>query len=281
MVLLKERGKLKGELLNHDKSFLKELCYLLDLPYSGTIDKKISTILASDFSSKYVRDKIRLLDFSLEIVDHFYSKELSGIIKEFKIPSAATKIDKIVEIIKSEKVTPHDLIGMLDSSETKLFYENHFEKEPKGTIDKLIIEILADWELISKPKDTGFILMPMQKKGNNVHQIIKEVSSQFNINTIRIDDVHSSEMITKEIIEKIENSNIIFVDLSYGRPNVYYELGYAHGLKIDKKRIILMAKKGTKLHFDIAGMRTIMYSSSNDLKKKLAGRLKGIKKELK
>jgi len=54
---------------------------------------------------------------------------------------------------------------------------------------------------------------------------------------------------------------------------VYYELGYAHGVG---KEVILLAKEGTTIHFDIKDYNTIMYRTYSELERKLSSRLKTI-----
>ena len=59
-------------------------------------------------------------------------------------------------------------------------------------------------------------------------------------------------------------------DLSGERQNVYYELGYAHGVGNEAKEILLIAEEGTTLHYDIAGLRVHFYKSLEGLQTTLA-----------
>ena len=55
-------------------------------------------------------------------------------------------------------------------------------------------------------------------------------------------------------------------DLTHERPNVYYEIGYAHAFK---KPTILTARKGTEPHFDVQGFPIISYDNSTNLEHEL------------
>jgi len=71
---------------------------------------------------------------------------------------------------------------------------------------------------------------------------------------VRADQMSEPGRITRQIIERIMEDDLVIADLSDSNPNVYYELALRHGMS--KPFIQLMATK-EPLPFDIADQRTI------------------------
>ncbi len=123
---------------------------------------------------------------------------------------------------------------------------------------------------------TAFIMMWMDKSQpelTDVSDAVKEVFGNFDVRALRGDDIEHEDLITSRILSEIKTSEFCFADLSGSRPNVYYEVGYAHALP---RRVILFRKEGTGLHFDLAGYNCPEYESLRDLKEKLTHRLRAL-----
>lgn len=75
----------------------------------------------------------------------------------------------------------------------------------------------------------------------------------------RADSRPGSLVIIDEIKRFIEQSEFIIVDLSNERPNVYYELGYAHGVGNQPSDILLIAHADANVHFNISGLQVHRY----------------------
>ncbi|OGO38199.1 MAG: hypothetical protein A2W35_08775 [Chloroflexi bacterium RBG_16_57_11] len=97
---------------------------------------------------------------------------------------------------------------------------------------------------------------------NEVYSAIKDECIRLGLRLVRVDENVGSGLIIQEIKDLIEQAEFIIFDLSRERPNVYYELGYAHGVGNEAQDILLLAKEGTTLHFDVAPLRVQFYRST-------------------
>lgn len=124
--------------------------------------------------------------------------------------------------------------------------------------------------------NTAFIIMSMDPdtpEFEDVCNSIKEACSEHGIRALRADDIEHSGKITDMILAKIESSEFIFADVTGERPNVYYEIGYAHAIG---KRPHIFRKAGTPLHFDLSVHNAPAYKNITDLRDRLRKRLEEI-----
>jgi hypothetical protein len=87
----------------------------------------------------------------------------------------------------------------------------------------------------------------------------------------RVDLVEGDYEISQRIMEEIDRADIVIADFTLNSRNVYFELGYARGIR---KQIIQSARKGTELEFDIKTWRTLFYRNATEFEEKLIPALK-------
>ena|SRR5205085_1673746 len=120
-----------------------------------------------------------------------------------------------------------------------------------------------------------FVVMPFTGQDmTDIYATIRDECSRLGLLAKRADESVGSGIVIREITELIEQAEFIICDLTYERPNVYYELGYAHGVGNEARDILLIAKEGTSLHFDIAPLRVNYYRSNDHLCSILSANLK-------
>lgn len=121
--------------------------------------------------------------------------------------------------------------------------------------------------------NVAFIMMSISTSDPTLEDsqnAIKRATAQHGIEAVRVDEIEHSKKITDVILEKIKVSRFLVCDISTERPNVYYELGFAHGIG---KEVILFAREGTTLHFDIKDYNVIFYKSYSELETRVAKRI--------
>jgi hypothetical protein len=106
-------------------------------------------------------------------------------------------------------------------------------------------------------------------------ETFKSVTESLGYSCERVTQESAGERILPDILEGISRAAFTIVDLTDLRPNVFYELGYADGLG---KRVIVTAKEGTELPFDVKDIPTIFWRGQKQLKDDLTARIRKVVK---
>src|ERR1044072_3040806 len=104
-----------------------------------------------------------------------------------------------------------------------------------------------------KPK-TAFVIMAFKGR-QKAYSAIKDECRRRKVNVFRADEGADSGLVLQEIFDRIEEAEFVICDVTGGRPNVYYELGYAHGVGNSPDNILLLAKAGAEVHFGVAALQ--------------------------
>ena len=144
----------------------------------------------------------------------------------------------------------------------------------QGSKDIIVRNIKAT---ASKPQ--AFVVMQFSDAFNALYtEVIKPTCEQFGLKTIRADDIYKSGLIINDIARSIEEASVIIADVTIDNPNVFYEVGYAHGIK--KATILLSDRTRQKLPFDVSGFRTLFYDNTiggkSDVEARLTAHLENI-----
>lgn len=157
--------------------------------------------------------------------------------------------------------------------------EDFFSPQPKVIVgnsigafaSRLIAAQPSDMKAdeIKHRKNTAFVIMPIDSSKPDLQDVLKSIKTicaKFDISAVRADEIEHQKQITDVVLQQIRDCEFLIADLSLERPNVYYEIGYAHAIG---KHPILFRKKGTKLHFDLSIHNAREYENMTELEKRL------------
>lgn len=123
-------------------------------------------------------------------------------------------------------------------------------------------------------KATVFVLMPFSKGefDDLYEKAIKIACESVGAKCSRLDKEIIPERITDELYNKIDRADILVADVTRGNPNVYYEIGFAHGLG---KNVILIKNRNDpeSFPFDTKDFQHVLYESADGLKDDLERRI--------
>jgi hypothetical protein len=108
----------------------------------------------------------------------------------------------------------------------------------------------------------------------DIYSAIKDECAKLKLKATRVDENVGGGFIIGETITLIKKAEFIICDLTHERPNVYYELGYAHAIGNQPSNILMIAREGTAVHFDLASFRVQFYLSTEHLRTLIAGKFK-------
>ncbi len=118
-----------------------------------------------------------------------------------------------------------------------------------------------------------FTIMSFKREFRDVFSSCKEVCQEFDFEAERPDESASLDRIIPRIETGLRRSAFVIADVSEPSANVFYEIGYARGLGKD---VVITARTGTPLPFDLGDVPTVFWEIQEDLKAGLRTRLAGL-----
>ncbi len=109
-----------------------------------------------------------------------------------------------------------------------------------------------------------FVVSPIGDAGTDIRKnadqlyehIIKPVCEKCGFFAQRVDEFNTSDSITQEILDALNDYELVIADLTGHNPNVFFEIGYRTK---NEKPIIHLKRKDETIPFDVSAIRTFEY----------------------
>lgn len=125
--------------------------------------------------------------------------------------------------------------------------------------------------------DTAYLLVRMEglddQAAFEASEVMVSVCGEFGLRSTRVDDIEPPGRVSDAGLKKMQESEIIVADVTSGRPELFYEIGFAHA---QGKRPILVRRRGTEMPFQLTGYQVDEYDDGNGLTDILRMRLASI-----
>jgi len=85
--------------------------------------------------------------------------------------------------------------------------------------------------------------------------LIEPALEELGLTAIRADKISKPGLITGQVLDHLTRAKMVIADLSFGNPNVYYELALRQALR---KPLVQITRSSDKLPFDVGQFRTVV-----------------------
>lgn len=118
-----------------------------------------------------------------------------------------------------------------------------------------------------------FVVMPFDRQFRDIYELaIKPACSENSAECLRVDDEVFVENILTRIYRDICEADLVVGEMTGRNPNVFYEVGYAHGAG---KTVILVTRTADDIPFDLKHYPHIVYGDSMKyLKQELSAKIR-------
>src|SRR5258708_22404496 len=122
-------------------------------------------------------------------------------------------------------------------------------------------------------KPFAFVLMPFDPAFDDIYKLgIKPACDAGGAYCERVDEQMYEEQTLDRIYNQIQKADILVADMTGRNANVFYEVGYAHGLG---RNVVMLTQIGDDIPFDLRHFPHIVYGNSiSKLKADLVKKIK-------
>lgn len=198
----------------------------------------------------------------------YINSGLSGEDLKYQLVKYRDPID-VKERMERQKNGFIDYVHHMNKGFFDYFLVNYYDDTFLQQLDYILEEELND----VADANYVFVIMSFNAKYNDIYDILKISGRLIKNRTLmieRVSEPYGDYIITERIEKSIQKAGLIICDITERSPNVYYELGYA---RAKNKTIIMTAKRGTELPFDVQQYKTLFYDNPVDLQKKIVKEL--------
>lgn len=123
------------------------------------------------------------------------------------------------------------------------------------------IEMIEHFRQVIPGSAIGFAIMAFRKETQDLWEHgVAPAFATLGLTPIRVDAEPVTDPVIEAIYDFIRRSDLVVADLTFARPNCYYEVGMAHALG---KRMALTAREQEHLHFDLQAYHVIRWKAGD------------------
>ena len=150
---------------------------------------------------------------------------------------------------------------------------------PAAVVPAAVVPAAAALEKLARAsqKKCVFVAMPFLEEFEDVYQfgIYSAVRASGYV-CEKVDESVFAGNIVDRITSGIQNAEFVIADVTLEKPNVYLEIGFAWGLQ---RPVILVAREGQRLHFDLSHHKCIFYKTIGKLAEELERTIRKLSRE--
>lgn len=113
---------------------------------------------------------------------------------------------------------------------------------------------------MSKTKNLRYLIIPLTYEWSSIHELIDDALQEFGLERILIEETKGQQY-QLSAQHAIEQADIIIANITEGDPNIWYQIGFAHGYR---KPVFLIFQKSDEgyLPSSLTGFIYFIYDSS-------------------